>query len=359
MKKKIIPLVIVLAMVLGGFTPATVHAGVTDGESGGTGTVNRTTTTNYFTKIVLNGTFTDVKTGDKTNFTRESDEVPGNYDSGDLTAIIDQFKDEFSQWAQVEGREAKNISFDKGSVTVQQTNVHDEITQENVVLSDVILVGDVDDLDSAYAAGGPITINTITEVHQTFTITAKADNQPKIVTYNLKDEYGNIISFKEEEGRVLAFTMEDVLQISDEVLAEAGITKDMFNSYMQMVKDGVKKQGNLISLYQIFIHDDGVEVHEAKSSFKIRIKKTAEMKKYNTFKLTYFDDEFKAGKTIELEDKGDYLEVELPHLSFYALTGTNEAAKNPNTADNFAGHMALMVGGILGVIGAVALLKKR
>jgi hypothetical protein len=60
-----------------------------------------------------------------------------------------------------------------------------------------------------------------------------------------------------------------------------------------------------------------------------------------------------------MTDKGQYLEAVLPHLSFYALTGTNEAETNPSTLDGFAGYAMLIVSSLVGAIGVAVFAKKR
>ena len=68
--------------------------------------------------------------------------------------------------------------------------------------------------------------------------------------------------------------------------------------------------------------------------FKIKIKLTDDMKKYNTFKMIYLNDDFEAEDVIELEVEGDYLVGTLPHLSIYTLVGNFTLPDVPKTGDS-------------------------
>ena len=68
------------------------------------------------------------------------------------------------------------------------------------------------------------------------------------------------------------------------------------------------------------------------------MKLTDEMKKYNTFKFLFLDDNnnFEIKEVHDVKIEGDFLVVELDHLSAYALVGSNVEANNtsnPTTGD--------------------------
>ena len=83
-----------------------------------------------------------------------------------------------------------------------------------------------------------------------------------------------------------------------------------------------------------------------------------EMKKYNSFKLFYVNDDFVVeGDPITLTKEGDYLVGPLQHLSLYALAG--DITTVPKTGDNIIAYISLGIISILGLSISILLLKKK
>lgn len=170
--RKMIALLIIMVMMLAMLPLNMVIAGVTDTVDG---KIIRKTTTNYFTTVKIEGTLNNEKTGEAENFTKSSDELSGNISDENVIAMIESLKNDFNTWAQDKGVETKNINFSSESIEDYYYDAHDEITESKTDTdgnNDVILVGDIDDLDNAYAAQGTVTIETILDKHQTYTIKA-------------------------------------------------------------------------------------------------------------------------------------------------------------------------------------------
>ena len=111
------------------------------------------------------------------------------------------------------------------------------------------------------------------------------------------------------------------------------------NEYKKILADSVSisSLGGLVAIYNINITSEDGE--KTNGSFKIMIKLTDEMKKYNDFSFVYVSDDItdqaKAGEVIRAKKDGDYIVATLPHLSTYALVGNNvENTTTPDTATN-------------------------
>lgn len=205
----------------------------------------------------------------------------------------------------------------------------------------------------------PETVFPVIENNQVVGLVAKIKPQVKTKTYTLEDDFGNTISFVDDEGIVFAFSTTDFNLITDEELAAAGATREQLEELINNIQEAVKDYGTLITAYQFKVTDGNVDIHEAQSKFKIRIKMTEEMKKYNKFYITYVDDQNNIETPIELTINGDYLEGELNHLSGYALTGKYvEPEVSPNTGDNINSFITLFVISIMGLSTAIIARKK-
>ena len=209
-RKMIAYFLILVVMVV--FIPLSiVNAGVTDTE--GDSKIIRKTTTNYFTTVEIKGTLYNEYTGEEFSFNKTSDEITGNVEDESIQAIITSYKDEFNSWANESG--ATKIDKPDEGISNYYYDAHDEITQSDAGEgnSDVILVGDIDDLDSAYAAQGTITIETILDKHQTYTIVANAtveDNGIKNVNINLTAPIvGKKVSVTQKTDPEYGFTYEE------------------------------------------------------------------------------------------------------------------------------------------------------
>ena len=191
MKKtsKIIALLIILAMAVTIMPINSAMAGITDNDTNdGNFNIIRKTTTNYFTTIKLEGGIDNQITGETLNFNKVSEEIAGNTTDENVAQVIQNFKNDFSAWATETN--AINVTFSQEGITDYYYEAHDEITQSNNGSSDVILVGDPNDMDHAYSAQGQVTINTILDKHQTYTITANAtivDNRIKTVDVSVRE----------------------------------------------------------------------------------------------------------------------------------------------------------------------------
>lgn len=172
------------------------------------------------------------------------------------------------------------------------------------------------------------------------------------------------VSFRADAGRNFALKMFDVLTLSDEEiegLLDEELTREKFNAMLAQIKKTVKDYGNLLGIYAIEIEDNqGAYTGET----KVKIKLTDEMKKYNSFKLIYLDENnnFKVEEIVDFKIDGDYLVGTLPHLSAYALVGNNVDNSNPNTGDNIMFNI-IMLGicslGLVVSMGYLIYLKKK
>ena len=168
----------------------------------------------------------------------------------------------------------------------------------------------------------------------------------------------SIITFTEEKTRKFIFVTNDLLNIpEDSMTAEE---KKELDEIIEKVKKAVAKQGDLIGAYEFIVvdaEDNDVRLHEG--PFKIKIKLTEEMKKYNSFALIFVDDNFEMEDPITLTIEGDYLVGTLKHLSGYALVGNKDVKNNPKTGDNYIILIGMMSISIIGLgVGALYFKKK-
>ena len=166
MKKNLLKILALLLMFIL-FIP---HSVVAEGDES---QIIRKTTTNYFTTIRLEGTFTNEYNGVTENYNMESQEITGNFSDAAVLEIINDYKENFNDWADSKQADTKEVK-DEG-ITEYYYNVHDEITQENNS-GDVIQIGDIDDI---YQNQGQVTINTILDKHQIYTIRMNAVKKDK------------------------------------------------------------------------------------------------------------------------------------------------------------------------------------
>ena len=142
------------------------------------------------------------------------------------------------------------------------------------------------------------------------------------------------------------------------------IPAEMIKEIVETIKENVKEYGELLSLYSIDISGPGFNYSD-KLTFKILM--TDEMKKYNTFKFIFLDEnnEFVVKEIhdtdIETIDGKDYIVVKLDHLSAYALVGSNvqnNTTNNPNTADKVIFDTIMLVLCTIGFAGIGLYTKK-
>ena len=162
-------------------------------------------------------------------------------------------------------------------------------------------------------------------------ITAVFEEDKKEKTYILDDEKENQIIFTDIEGIVFVFTSTDMLNmteeelqaIADEMGANIESIRLMGSQILESARNAVKGKGTLVGLYDFSVYDGHNFKEEATGGFKIRIKMTDEMKKYNDFSIAFLKDDGTLDELIKLAINGDYLEGILPHLSTYAVIGNN------------------------------------
>jgi len=263
------------------------------------------------------------------------------------------------------GRKNDNGSYQSWDTQVDNLENDASITlelNEDMSGKDVVLVHEKHEgntitgyeiIDATYNADK----NTITFKTNSFSNYAVASKDSSIKEYEVTDEQGNSIKFKEESGHEFHLNIIDYLSLSDDELAEAGITKEEFNEGISLIKDKTNKYGELVAFLEIRLTDENDnEIHEG--PFDIKIKMTDAMKKYNAFKIIYVDseDEFKTEEPITLTVDGNYLVGTINHLSTYAVTGTIESV--PNTGDKIILYISVLGVSVISLAGLLKYRKK-
>lgn len=165
------------------------------------------------------------------------------------------------------------------------------------------------------------------------------------------------VSFTDDAGYNYELVMMDVLTLSKDELAQLEVTEEEFNEIYKLIKENTEQYGTLLSVFAIEVQDGD---HKYTGPVNIKIKLTEELKKYNSFKMIYLDDEnnFKVGEIVELKVEGDYLVGTLPHLSAYTLVGNVEEEEDPNTPK--AGDTIMLWNFIIiAAIAGFVVIKKR
>jgi uncharacterized repeat protein (TIGR02543 family) len=180
-------------------------------------------------------------------------------------------------------------------------------------------------------------------------------------TYSVYDDGGNVITFTEEEGHKFAFAMLNLAEISEEELLEltdGEVNKEQFDEALEVLKESVADEGTFVAVYEIIVVDENDDEKEH-GPFTIKINKTPEMEKFNSFKLLYVntDNGFDVEEVIELDDKGEYLLGTLQHLSAYVLVG-NVTSSNPQTLDNIYIWIITLIVSMIGLTALVVTNKK-
>ena len=225
------------------------------------------------------------------------------------------------------------------------------------------------------------------------------ENTEEYTVESPTDEADATISFIEEKGEFYSFDIRDYLAITDEdIQKEIDLwnkvleddekltfeeVKAEFDKVVNYGKNAANGKGDLLKLYELYLYNNGDEVHEVDGGFKLRLKITDDMKGYDSYKLIYIAEDGTTEDAIELTKNGEYLEGTIPHLSMYALVGsktetaeaptsdttdtnteveetkTETPSSNPKTGDNIAIWISLMVVSMLGVVGTVKFVKKN
>lgn len=175
-----------------------------------------------------------------------------------------------------------------------------------------------------------------------------------------EDDIDASIAFTELEGNVYDFTINDILSVTDEQLHEMielfdnpeitfAALKEEFNKLIEYGNNAANGKGTLLKLYEMYLYNNGVEIHKVDGGFKLKIKITDDMKGYDSYNLIYIADDGTTEDAIELIINGEYLEGTLPHLSMYALVG-NKNEVNPNTVDNIMLYILMLILSTIGIL---------
>lgn len=163
-KVKIMALFVLATMFINLMIPSiNVLAGVNDT---GNGNIIRVTTTNYHTTIVADCSLSEKDL----TYHKESEEIEGDISDDSVKAAIQSYKDELLAWFNEQNINGYAIS---EGVSSSYYEVHDEIV--NSKDENFVIIGDPEDLDNAQAAVGTVTINTILDKYQVYTISLVND----------------------------------------------------------------------------------------------------------------------------------------------------------------------------------------
>ena len=180
--------------------------------------------------------------------------------------------------------------------------------------------------------------------------------------YTVESADGSAIAiFNFPDGHHFELNIVDILKLTPEQIEEQyGVPAEYIEQAVATIKENVKKYGDLLNVYSITIDDAGMS-YSGEVTLKIKI--TEEMKKYNSFKFIFLDenDEFKVKEVHDVEIDGDYLIVHLDHLSAYALVGeniTNESS-NPATGDKIIFYLSMLTICISGFVCSAIYTKKK
>lgn len=181
----------------------------------------------------------------------------------------------------------------------------------------------------------------------------------KNTEYTSQDDNGNTITFKEEEGHKFKLEITDYLSYTkEELMKKENITSEMYDQVFDNMKKVMEKYGDFLAFYSIDVTDE--EGHAiSEGPFEIKIKMTDDMKKYNSFKLVYIDDDMKVGDVIELKVENGYLVGTLPHLSNYLLGATK--TNNPDvpvTSDNIYTWFIILAVSVVAMAGSIIYFRK-
>ena len=234
--------------------------------------------------------------------------------------------------------------------------------EENMSGKDIVIVHEKHDddevtgyelIDAIYNENN----NTVTFETDSFSNYAIASKEAsEKIEYTIKDVNGNEIKFKNGEGHNYILTIVDYLNYSkEELVQEYDVNPDEYDLVLNTLKNKTSNYGDLLSLFEIIVTDENDrEVNNG--PFTIKIKMTDKMKKYNTFKIMYLDDELNIESPITLNVEGDYLVGSIPHLSKYVLTGS--VTKNPQTGDNIMFYASVLGFSLIGLTTAIYTRKK-
>lgn len=154
--------------------------------------------------------------------------------------------------------------------------------------------------------------------------------------FELDDGAGNSIVFDGETDHIYAFEVINYsANMTEEEWEEEDIPYELYENTRRMILEAIgEEKGTLLALMDLSVYDENkVPLHEG--PFDVTLAMSEEMKGYNTYKLIYLEDDedgnLVAGETVILTLDGNTLTGTLPHLSAYALIGSNETPAAPNS----------------------------
>ena len=191
-------------------------------------------------------------------------------------------------------------------------------------------------------------------------ITAAFEEIPEQVEYVVPTEDGSMIAtFTFDEGHEFFLNVFEIMGMSaEEIESATGVSASEVERIRNLITENVKEYGDVIAVYGITI--DEPDVMSYSEALKLKIKLTDLMKKYNTLKFIFIDDDdnfvVKEVKDVVLGD--EYGEVNLDHLSAYALVGSNteEESKSVKAGDMLAIWVSL---GVLSITVMAIVIRKR
>ena len=127
--------------------------------------------------------------------------------------------------------------------------------------------------------------------------------------------------------------IQEIVELLDDPEFTFDALKEQLNKLIGYGKNATGDKGTLLKLYEVYLTNNGIEVHEVSGGFKIKLKITDDMKGYDSYKLIYIADDGTTEDAIELTNNGEYLEGTLPHLSMYALVGSKTEAEKEDKAE--------------------------
>ncbi len=194
--------------------------------------------------------------------------------------------------------------------------------------------------------------------------------EAKDVTYTVTTENGEYIAvFEYPDGNDFELDVIDILNHTPEEIEEMfDIPAEMITEIIETVKESVKEYGELLSLYSIEIPGNGGLNYSDGVTLKILM--TDEMKKYNTFKFLFLDENNNFvvqevhDTSFETIEGKDYIVIQLDHLSAYGLVGSNTTntdsnTNNPGTADKVIYYIIMLAICTMGLAGVGLYTKKK
>ena len=196
-------------------------------------------------------------------------------------------------------------------------------------------------------------------------------NEEDLVPYTVNDDFGNEISFNDEENHEFAFALLDLGKLDEADLLEltgGEIDKETYAIAEGILREAIKDHGTLISVYEIIVVNENDDPKE-RGPFTIKIRMTDDMKEFNSFKLLYINtdnNDFDVEETVLLDvqtiENEKYLVGTLQHLSSYVLVGNTATptTNNPQTLDNIYVWIITLLISIVGLtISTISVRKQK